>query len=255
MIANLVTLLDNSQSNIVFSANNMRFLWLYNLSAIGIRSIGLAAKFLLVLCLVRYFQPSELGLYGIMTAMVAYALFFLGLEFYNYTSRALAHTSPTEQALIIKDQFILYALVFCLISPLFYLLFYNQILPPSLCWLFLILVITEHISNELMRILTVLSHPYLANVVFFIRQGLWIVILLPIFYFLPASRQFNSVFLAWIAGALFSIVIACTGLRTLPWRCIWSTPVHWRKLWQGLNVSKPFMITAFCALSMLYCYI
>ncbi len=230
----------------------MRFLWLYNLSAVGLRSIGLVAKFLLVLCLVRYFQPSELGLYGIMTAMVAYALFFLGMEFYNYTSRLLVDATPTAQALIIRDQFVFYTIVFFLISPFFYLLFYNKTLPSSLCLVFFILVIAEHISNELMKILTILSQPYLANVVFFIRQGLWVVILLPIYYLLPIYRTLNFVFIAWITGAIASIIIAFAGLRHLPWRQIWRKPIHWKILWQGHKISRPFIVTAFCALGMLY---
>lgn len=230
----------------------MRISWVYNLSAMGIRGAGLIAKFLLVLCLVRYFPPSELGLYGIVAAMVAYALFFLGMEFYNYTSRALVGATPTEQVIIIRDQFILYAIAFCALSPLFYLLFYGQVLPYSVCLLFFILVIAEHISNELMRVLIVLSRPYLANIVFFLRQGLWIVVLLPLFYFVPTSREFNTVFVAWITGAIFSILIAGLGLYQLPWRCIWHEPIDWKRLIQGLKVSRPFMGSAFCALSMLY---
>ena len=224
----------------------------YNLSAVAIRAIGLVAKFLLVLCLVRYFQPSELGLYGIITAMVAYALFFLGMEFYNYTSRALVGASPITQAAIIRDQFVLYAIIFLFMSPLFYLVFYHHILPYSVCFLFFILVITEHVSNELMRILIVLSRPYLANVVFFLRQGLWVVILLPLFYFSPTSRHFNVILLAWITGAVFSIFIAIIALRELPWRSILHEPIQWARIWQGLKVTRPFIITAFCALSMLY---
>lgn len=230
----------------------MRVSWFYNLSAMGIRGAGLVAKFLLVLCLVRYFQPSELGLYGIVAAMVAYALFFLGMEFYNYTSRTLVGASPRDQVIIIRDQFILYALTFCALSPLFYLLFYHHVLPYSICFLFFILVIAEHVSNELMRVLIVLSRPYLANVVFFLRQGLWIIVLLPLFYFVPASREFSAVFIAWIAGALLSIVVAGVGLYQLPWRCMWQAPIQWLRLMHGLNVSRPFMISAFCALSMLY---
>ena len=230
----------------------MRFSWLYNLSAIGIRGIGLVAKFLLVLCLVRYFQPSEMGLYGIMAAMVAYALFFLGMEYYNYASRTLVDARPAAQAIIIRDQFLLYAFVYLLMSPLFYGLFYYNILPRFLCLLFFILVTVEHVSNELMRVLIVLSRPYLANVVYFIRQGIWIIFLLPLFYFVPASRHFNAVFVAWIIGALFSIFIASIGLKHLPWRVIWYEPIQWVRIWQGLKVSRPFMVSAFCALSMLY---
>ncbi|HBI22339.1 MAG TPA: hypothetical protein DDY37_07150 [Legionella sp.] len=230
----------------------MRFSWLYHLSAIGIRGIGLVSKFLLVLCLVRYFQPSDLGLYGIMAAMVAYALFFLGMEYYNHASRALIDAPPATQAIIIRDQFVLYAVVYLLLSPVFYGLFYNHILPRSLCGLFFLLVTVEHISNELMRVLIVLSRPYLANVVYFIRQGAWIILLLPLFYFVPASRHFNAVFLAWIIGALCSILAASIGLRHLPWRATWRKPIRWLDIWQGLKVSRPFMVSAFCALSMLY---
>ncbi len=230
----------------------MRFSWFYSLSAVGIRGIGLVAKFLLILCLVRYFQPSDLGLYGIITAIVAYALFFLSLEFYNYTSRALVDASPITQAVIIRDQFILHAIVFLLLSPLFYLVFYNNMLPRPLCGLFILLVITEHISNELMRILIAMARPYLANLVFFLRQGLWALILLPLFLLIPSSRSFNTILIAWLSGAAFSILIATLGLRHLPMRRIWQEPINWTNMWQGLRISRPFIISAFCALSMLY---
>ena len=97
-----------------------------------------------------------------------------------------------------------------------------------------------------------LSRPYLANVVYFIRQGAWIILLLPLFYFVPASRYFNAVFLAWIVGAVSSILIASIGFQHLPWRAIWREPIRWLAIWQGLKVSRPFMVSAFCALSMLY---
>ena len=187
-----------------------------------------------------------------MSAMVAYALFFLGMEYYNHASRSLVGATPFAQTIIIRNQFILYTLVYLFLSPLFYLLFYNGILPQSLCILFFLLVTSEHISNELMRVLIVLSRPYLANVVYFIRQGLWVLFLLPLFYFVPTSRYFNAVFIAWIAGALLSIFIACAGLKHLPWRGVWHEPIQWRGIWQGLKVSHPFMVSAFCALSMLY---
>ena len=230
----------------------MHFSWFRNLTAVGIRVVGLVAKFLLVICLVEFFQPSELGLYGIMAATLAYALFFLGLEFYNYTSRALVGASKEEQVLLIRDQFILYIMTFIILSPLFFFLFFTNILPYSLCFWFILLVIFEQVSNELMRILIALAHPYLANLMFFIRQGLWIYIILPIFYFFPESRHFNILFIAWIIGAAFSSLIGLIPLAPLPWRNIWHHPVRWSLLWQGLLVSRPFIISSFCALSLLY---
>ncbi len=212
----------------------------------------MVAKLLLAICLVHYFQPSEMGLYGVMTAAVAYALFFFGAEFYNYTLRALVDASPVEQATIIRDQFVLYAILFILMLPLLYFLFYANFLPVSLCFSFMILVALEHISNELMRAHVVMSSPLLVSIVFFVRQGLWIFILLPIFYFFPANRDFSLVFIAWILGAALSVLIAVAGLLHLPWKSVWRQPIQWKKIGQGLKISQPFMITAFCALSLLY---
>lgn len=231
---------------------NMRFSWFRNLTAIGIRVVGLISKFLLVICLVQYFQPSELGLYGVLTAVLAYILFFLGLEFYNYTSRALVGASNEEQSLIIKEQFTLYTITFILLSPLFYILIYMDILSNTLGIWFFLLVLFEHVSNELMRILIALAHPYLANLIFFIRQGLWIFVLLPIFYFFPSSRHFNILFIAWVIGAAFSCIIGFIPLAYLPWRNVWNQPIRWSIIWQGLLISRPFILSAFCALSLLY---
>jgi O-antigen/teichoic acid export membrane protein len=230
----------------------MGFSWLRNITAIAIRALTLAAKFLLVLYMIKYFKPEELGLYGVLTALTAYGLFFLGLEFYNYTSRVLVGASDKETVLIIRDQFLLYGITFILLSPLFYCIFYINIFPYFLCFWFFIIIIFEHTSSEMLRILVALSYPYLSNIVFFVRQGLWVYILLPIFYFYPESRKFNIILIGWILGAAFSTFIGLLPLYRLPWSNIWIYPVRWRLMWNGLKISKNFLISAFCALSLLY---
>ncbi len=230
----------------------MNFPWFYNLSATAIRSLTLAAKFLLVLALVKYFHTSDLGLYGILSACVAYALFFIGVEYFNYTSRVLIGASDTEQALIIRDQFLLYLIALLILTPFFFGVFYSNLLPVSLCLWFLFIVIFEHTSNEIMRILIALARPYTANVIYFIRQGLWIYLLLPIFYFFPESRQFNIILLAWILGAALSTLIGFITLYHLDWSNMWTHPIRWSLMLTGLRTCKPFLISAFCALSLLY---
>ena len=150
-IANISALQDNL-SFLILSWNLiktyglhhlMTFSWFNNLTAISIRALGLAAKFILVLCMVKYFQPEELGLYGLLSALIAYGLFFLGLEFYNYTSRALIGVSDTEKVLIIRDQFLLYGMTFILLSPVFYGVFYLSHFPVALFFWFFLLIIFE----------------------------------------------------------------------------------------------------------------
>lgn len=230
----------------------MSFYSFNNIAAVIVRSFGLIAKFLLVICLVKYFNTSDLGLYGVVTAIVAYILFFLGLEYYNYSSRALVGVNSCEQVIMIRDQIVLHAIVYLIISPVIFLVFFIHLLPYLFCFLFLLLILFEQISNELMRILIVLSHPYLANIVYFFRQGFWIYILIPFFVFIPETRQIDAILVAWTIGAISSILIGVMPLIKFPWKNIWLHPVNWSNVKQGLYVSRPFLISAFCALGLLY---
>ena len=54
---------------------------------LGLRG-GMVCKFLLIFFLARILPPEELGTYGLFTATVGYALYFLGLDFYTYSGRA-----------------------------------------------------------------------------------------------------------------------------------------------------------------------
>lgn len=230
----------------------MRFGLVQNLTAFAMRACSLVARFLLVIVLVKYFTPDEVGAYGLLTAQVAYVLFFWGAEYYNYVSRAVIEIPEVEQAAIIRDQFVFYGLIFLLMAPILLFLFYRNILPSHLCIWFFVIAFFEHISNELMRILIALARPYMVNMVFFIRQGLWVFVLLPIFYFFPSSHHLSVIFLSWIIGAFLSILLAAYALYHLPWKQALRMPVNWRQMFKGFRISQPFLVTAFCALSFMY---
>ncbi len=230
----------------------MNYSWFNNLIAITIRSLTLAAKFLLLLSIVHYFHLNDLGQYGIISALIAYTLFFLGVEFYNYSMRILVDASSIQRVLVIRDQFILYSIIFVITLPFIYLLFKINYFPKNLYLWFLVIVVLEHASNELMRILIALGKPNGANIVFFIRQGLWVYFLLLLFFFYPNLRNMDSIFIAWISGAALSIFIALYMLRFLPWYLIYQHPINWLTIFYGIKISRPFLISAFCALGLLY---
>lgn len=51
--------------------------YLDRLLNLALRGMMLAAKFLLILFLARFLEPSELGLYGLLVAAIGYALYKL----------------------------------------------------------------------------------------------------------------------------------------------------------------------------------
>ena len=69
-----------------------------------LRALTLSSRFLFSLLLARMLSAEEVGQYGLVTAILAFALLALGLEFYSHTLRELVPASPARRAEIIADQ-------------------------------------------------------------------------------------------------------------------------------------------------------
>lgn len=210
---------------------------LFNLA---LRGLTLTSKFLLMIFLARYLQPEEMGIYGLMTTTVATALFFLGLDFYVYSTRELLASGVTNQARLLRDQAIFHALVYLLTLPLLLLVFTAGILPwKFLGWTYLLLIM-EHISQEAYRLLTALSRPIEANVALFLRSGAWIFAICAFIFWAPSTRDLITVWSGWGVGVALSIVYSGYILRYLGWRDAFTLPIDWNWIRSGLVTSLPF---------------
>ena len=58
-------------------------------AVIILRGLTLASRFLLSVLLARMLSPEEMGQYGLVTAVLAFALLALGLEFYSHMYREM----------------------------------------------------------------------------------------------------------------------------------------------------------------------
>src|SRR5690606_16168777 len=56
---------------------------------IGLRGLTLSSRFLLLFALARWLSPAELGLFGLVSAIVGYGIYLVGLEFYAFATREL----------------------------------------------------------------------------------------------------------------------------------------------------------------------
>lgn len=68
-----------------------------NICAMLIRLATLLGKFALLISLTYYLPASDVGLYGLMVAISAYATFFIGFEYYNYVQRIIVDCAPGDQ--------------------------------------------------------------------------------------------------------------------------------------------------------------
>jgi O-antigen/teichoic acid export membrane protein len=219
----------------------------------GLRALTLGSKFVLVIVLARYFAPEDVGTYGLMFSAVAIAVFALGLEYHYFTMRALIARPEGRQAGLVRDQAVLYALVAVVALPLLGVLFWSGMwspLPESVLPWFFVLVVVELAAQEAGIALIALSRPLAANLVLFVRSGVWVypVIALTIL----GVRDISLIFLAWFVGALTSLAVAAWCLRGIGWRVALADPVDWSGMRAGLRIAAPFVVTTGASMGLLF---
>lgn len=218
----------------------MRYL-LVRLVNIGLRGTTLVSKFLLIFLLARFLEPAELGLYGLLTVTISYSLYFLGFDFYIFTTREILKTGPEGRGQMLKSQIGLSLILYAVFLPLSLSLFVFGLIPWWLMPWFLVLLVLEHITQELNRLLVALSRQLVASWVLFFRAGAWCLAVVALMYFSAEHRALQTVLLAWILGSATAmivgfIVIARSGMGG------WQRAVDWAWVKKGLRIALPMLV-------------
>jgi O-antigen/teichoic acid export membrane protein len=102
------------------------------------------------------------------------------------------------------------------------------------------LLLLEHASQESYRFLVAQRRPIVANLLYFLRAGLWVYILTGSMFFVESARSLSAVWLAWACGSCLSLVLALFVLSRLPWHGL--PPIDWVWIRRGLRVALPFLL-------------
>lgn len=209
---------------------------------IGIRGATLVSKFVLIFFLAMFFEASDVGLYGLITSSIGYALYAFGFDFYLYSGREIIGSDKNIIGSMIKNQFVLYSFSYVLLSPLFLIVFYKGFIPWRFAPAFFVILILEHIGQELNRILVALSSQLWASVLLFIRSGIWCLLVILMMYMSPASRNLNNLLYFWIFGSGFSCLLGIYVIRKYQFSG-WSNAVDWQWIKQGVMTALPYFMT------------
>lgn len=212
------------------------------LANVAIRAATLGSRFLFVFALARFVEPAVLGMYGLFTATVGYALYFLGLDFYTYTTREILRVDRQRWAALLKNQAALTGLLYAVFLPLSAALFVTGSLPLALAPWFYVLLLLEHVNQELSRLLTAISEQIMASVVLFLRQGSWAIAIVACMLWTPDARHLNHIFAAWSVASTLAALLALHRLRRMGlagWR---SSPVDWAWIRRGIIICLPLLL-------------
>jgi O-antigen/teichoic acid export membrane protein len=210
------------------------------LSNIAIRGATLVSKFLLVFFLAKLLAPEQVGQYGLITAAIGWLLYFTGYEFYTYANRELIGCAPDTRLALLRDQAVFYVFAYAVTIPMVLMATAKGWLPQRHAAMLLVILLFEHVSIELNRILVAVSRPLLAGVVLFLRGGAWAYAAIFMMWGWPEMRDLSVVLASWAAGGAAACLVGCLALFRLDRGALAKT-IDWRWLARGVRVAAPFM--------------
>lgn len=210
---------------------------------LSLRVLSMVAKFLLIIYIGKYFSTEVLGEYGLFVTTITITIYFLGLDFYTYNTREVLHKKEDERVALIRDQFIFHSLIYILVLPLLVLVFMFDVIDYKYMLLFYLVLIMEHISQELFRLYTTLSMPIVANLLLFFRSGMWVYVLILLWmYDVKDTKNLSFIYLSWFIGSFISIVIGFAYLMKLYDPKALKRSIDWLWIKKGVKVSIPFFV-------------
>lgn len=208
---------------------------------IALRGITLASKFFLIFFLARFLDPIELGLFGLLTATIGYAIYLLGLDFYTFTTRELLKCDRSGWGGLLKNQGALSLVLYLVFLPLLSLIFMKDMLPWHVAGWFFALLVLEHSTQELGRFFITISEQLLASVILFLRSGVWAVAITALMFIKPEARSLDFVLGAWTAGGFIALLLGVYWLKCLG-IAGWHKEINWIWIWKGLKVAIPLLL-------------
>jgi len=195
----------------------------------------------LIFFLARYLEPGELGLYGLLAVTIGYSLYLLGFDFYTFTTREILKRKRDEWGGLIKSQGALSLALYVIVLPLLSLIFIQALLPWSVAGWFFLILIFEHLTQELSRLLIAVSEQLVASVILFLRSGIWAVAVTALMVARPDWRTLDFVLAAWALGGLAGLLVGVYKLKQLQIKG-WQRNVDWAWIRKGLKVAVPFLL-------------
>lgn len=215
------------------------------LGNLAIRVISLAARFLLILILARALAQQDFGYFTLIQTTTIIVGNLLGLEFNAFSRREIVIAAdPVLKTRHVRDQ-----LLFSTLMGLNAIWFaYGAALahqfPIEVAHLVALVIFTELVSQEGIRILYALQRMVMGNIAWFVRSSVWVFLLIAMLVWNPGSITLHNVLVIWIVFAAAATALLAWALRQMAWRDAWRSPIDWAWMQRGILVAMPFFVSS-----------
>lgn len=209
---------------------------------VGLRLASLAAKLALTIYMGRYFSLADLGVYGLVFGAVMTLGAFVGMKIDYIVARELVDARPVDVAHIMRDQAALYGLNYLLGIVLAGTLVFFPIegIDNRILFFILTLTIAETFATMTYTNMNSLGQQVMANVLFFVRSGLWAIPVMVLGFLCPWMQTADTVLGAWLFGVLLCVMMTLWFWRDLPWGKLFSIPINWG--WIRSSIKKCWLL-------------
>jgi O-antigen/teichoic acid export membrane protein len=176
---------------------------------LSLRGTGILAKFLLTFLITKKISLDFQGSFSLITTSITLLVLLFGLDFYIYSNKLIIQ-DKSKAIFYLKNNLLFYCLVYAIFIPIIYFVFIEIFSDTDLnVYLFLFVVILEHLGQEFFRIYIALQRVYLANILLFIRTGLWAsLVVVYLFFAEVALISINDLLLVWVFSALLTTILS-----------------------------------------------
>ncbi|WP_422082727.1 polysaccharide biosynthesis C-terminal domain-containing protein [Ulvibacterium sp.] len=215
------------------------------LKNIFLRGITLLSKFVFIIFLGKYsIDETNLGIFGLLATTIALLIYVLGFDFYVFNTREILASKKEAYAERIRNQMFFHLIAYLVVIPIsLFLVFRLNFIPLEYFWVFVVLLLSEHLGQELYRLFTTLEKSVVANGILFIRSGLWVWIVLFDFFWLGNDIDLRNYIRIWTMTSLLSFFIFGIFLvRTIEIKKVRYFPPDWKWIGAGINTAGVFFI-------------
>ena len=204
-----------------------------------------ASKAFLVFGLAYFLTDVDFAYYVLIAAAISYAIYFVGADYYINANRALiistdGNTLNHTGSMIIRNQFAFYLFSSPVVVSAVCMVFYFGVLDWDFLFLFVLILYSEHFSQEVFRIYMSLSMQVLASFILFVRLGLWPLIVLLLMYIDPQYRTLYVPLYFWSGFSFLSFLFGALLLRNYVHDG--GENISFRYMVNSLKISLPFLI-------------
>jgi O-antigen/teichoic acid export membrane protein len=201
-----------------------------------LRLLTLCSRFLLSTEIARLLDPTDVGKWALYSVTIAFSATFLALDFSTYFGRELQRYTPDEVCNRFYDYSVFLGILAILLLPASALLFKFGYLDAGHIALFYLVLIGEHVAMEGFRLLTAMGRIGVANLVLFLKQGAWVVVVVSFMFARPDLASVKLLLGCWFVGCILAFVIAGISLSDLPWRSFSRRKIDWSWIISGAKV-------------------